>query len=174
MNKIVIPIILAVTISIAGIFAFMPIDKASTVHTTLATTASVLAQTAERDVAVKTIESVGTSTINLIDVSVDKDFLVEIGQFLVESTSTSDGTIIVEQIVIENGAGDPFHVIEFTDETIDTNTGRIVFPSNGTHSIISMPANWSIVIQGKGSSAGSDSKVMLGIIAAGDATITVA
>ena len=41
MNKIVIPVILAVTISIAGIFAFMPIDKASTVHTTLASSTDV-------------------------------------------------------------------------------------------------------------------------------------
>jgi len=35
LNKVVIPAILAVTISIAGIFAFIPIDKATTVHTTL-------------------------------------------------------------------------------------------------------------------------------------------
>ena len=35
MNKIVIPVILVVTISIAGIFAFMPIDNAATVHTSL-------------------------------------------------------------------------------------------------------------------------------------------
>ena len=35
MNKIVIPAILAVTIVVAGIFAFMPVEKASTVHTTI-------------------------------------------------------------------------------------------------------------------------------------------
>ena len=36
MNKIVIPAILAVTILLAGIFAFMPVEDASTVHTTIA------------------------------------------------------------------------------------------------------------------------------------------
>ncbi len=35
MNKLVIPSILTVTILIAGIFALMPMDKASTVHTTV-------------------------------------------------------------------------------------------------------------------------------------------
>ena len=173
MNKIVIPAILIVTVFIAGIFAFMPIDKATTVHTTLATTASVLAQTPERDVAVKSKTDIGTSTIDLIDVSVDKDFTVEIGQFLVESTS-GDGTVIVTGIKIEDGDGNDFDTIEFADETITANTGRTVFPSNGTHAIISMPSGWSIIIEGKGGNVNSDSKVMLGIIAAGDATITVA
>ena len=35
MNKLTIPSILAATVLIAGIFAFMPVEKASTVHTTL-------------------------------------------------------------------------------------------------------------------------------------------
>ena len=33
MNKLAIPSILAATVLIAGIFAFMPVEKASTVHT---------------------------------------------------------------------------------------------------------------------------------------------
>ena len=37
MNKLVIPSILAATVLIAGIFAFMPVEKASTVHTGLGT-----------------------------------------------------------------------------------------------------------------------------------------
>ncbi len=35
MNKFTIPAILVVTVLVAGIFAFMPVEKASTVHTTL-------------------------------------------------------------------------------------------------------------------------------------------
>ncbi len=35
MNKLTIPSILAATVLIAGIFAFMPVEKASTVHTGL-------------------------------------------------------------------------------------------------------------------------------------------
>ena len=37
MNKLTIPSILAATVLIAGIFAFMPVEKASTVHTSLGT-----------------------------------------------------------------------------------------------------------------------------------------
>jgi len=37
MNKIIIPSILVATVLIAGAFALMPVEKASTVHTTIAT-----------------------------------------------------------------------------------------------------------------------------------------
>src|SRR3989344_6050771 len=40
LNKIIIPAALVATIVIAGIFAFMPVEKASTVHGTLATSTS--------------------------------------------------------------------------------------------------------------------------------------
>lgn len=40
LNKFLIPAALVATVIIAGIFAFMPVEKASTVHGTLATTAS--------------------------------------------------------------------------------------------------------------------------------------
>ena len=45
MKKIVIPVILTVTILIAGIFAFMPIDEAATVHTTLQSSTAATDQT---------------------------------------------------------------------------------------------------------------------------------
>jgi len=50
LNKFTIPVILVATVLVAGIFAFMPVEKASTVHTTLqsstaATTAHGLLQT---------------------------------------------------------------------------------------------------------------------------------
>ena len=45
MNKIVIPAILVVTVLVAGIFAFMPIDKATTVHTTLQSASDATTQT---------------------------------------------------------------------------------------------------------------------------------
>jgi len=170
MNKVVIPAILAVTISIAGIFAFMPIEKAITVHTTIVSDLSGFQ--VERVVAVNSRTDITTTRSDLIDVKVDKDFQVEIGQFLVDSTST-DGTVIVLNLIIEDGAGNDFDNINFTDVTVSLNTGRFVFPDNGTHSIISLPANWSIVIEGKGGAATSDSKVMIGIIAADDATITI-
>ena len=45
MNKLLIPSILAVTIIVAGIFAFMPIDEATTVHTTLQSSTAATTQT---------------------------------------------------------------------------------------------------------------------------------
>jgi len=167
MIKLTIPAILAAILLVAGIFAFMPVEQATTVHTT------ILAQQTERDVVVKIRADITTTTSDLIDVTVDKDFTVEIGQFLVQSTS-ADGTVIVEQIIIEDGAGADFETINISDVTVTANTGETVFPDSGVHQFISLPANWSIVIEGKGGDALSDSKVMLGIIAAGDATITVA
>jgi len=166
MNKLIIPAILVATVMVAGIFAFMPVEQATTVHTT------ILAQQSERDVAVHIGTDIGVGTIDLIDVTVDKDFTVEIGQFLVDSTSTG-GTVIVEQIIIEDGAGVDFETINISDVTVTADTGQTVFPDSGVHQFISLPANWSIVIEGSGGNANSDSKVMLGIIAAGDATITV-
>ena len=41
LNKFLIPATLLATVVIAGIFAFMPVEKASTVHSTLATTSSI-------------------------------------------------------------------------------------------------------------------------------------
>jgi len=41
LNKILIPIALLATVVIAGTFAFMPVEKASTVHSTLATSSSI-------------------------------------------------------------------------------------------------------------------------------------
>ena len=41
LNKIIIPAALVATVVIAGIFAFMPVEKASTVHGSLATSASI-------------------------------------------------------------------------------------------------------------------------------------
>ena len=45
MNKILIPTILAATVLIAGIFAFMPVEKASTIHGLIGGTASILTTT---------------------------------------------------------------------------------------------------------------------------------
>jgi len=63
MNRLTIPAILAATVLVAGIFAFMPIEQASTVHTTiqastsqlLSLTASPTPQTGTGDVATWTI-----------------------------------------------------------------------------------------------------------------------
>jgi len=57
MNKLLIPAILAAIVVVAGIFAFMPIEKASTVHTTI-TGQLVTTNTAD--------DQVMTAAINII------------------------------------------------------------------------------------------------------------
>lgn len=47
LNKFLIPAALIATVIIAGIFAFMPVEKASTVHGTLATASSLTSTTAD-------------------------------------------------------------------------------------------------------------------------------
>lgn len=63
MNKFILPSILAVTVLIAGIFALMPIDEATTVHTTLQ---SQIGETFRVSTGTQTLGALGgTSTFKL-------------------------------------------------------------------------------------------------------------
>ena len=63
MNKLTIPSILAATVLIAGIFAFMPVEKASTVHTGIGTNQIEQIQ--------KTLPTAGTTVTLTITASTD-------------------------------------------------------------------------------------------------------
>lgn len=63
MNKTVIPSILTATILVAGIFAFMPVEKASTVHTSIGTQ--------QVEVVRKTLPSDGTDVLVTITAATD-------------------------------------------------------------------------------------------------------
>ena len=89
MNKIIIPSILAATILVAGMFAFMPVQKASTVHTTIQST--ILQSVAKSDTDVATgdaltltctapfvvhainVDADGTLATDTVDVDFDPD-----------------------------------------------------------------------------------------------------
>lgn len=78
MNKILIPSILTIIIAIAGIFAFTPIDEASTVHTTIQDTTTQLVEVigaeAATDDSEYEIECPATSTACIIlEVYVDNE-----------------------------------------------------------------------------------------------------
>ena len=81
MNKVVIPILLSLTVVIAGIFAFIPVQEAATVHTV------VMANTMRMD------------EINLAATAADQDLIIT-------CPATSDGCRILELYMQENGAGD--------------------------------------------------------------------
>ena len=61
-NKILIPSILVVTIIVAGIFAFMPVEKATTVHTTITT--DLGANIDKQDRVLSFYFSTGTKNLN--------------------------------------------------------------------------------------------------------------
>lgn len=76
MNKVLVPSILVIIVLVAGIFAFIPVEKASTVHTTIGGNIDdqnrVMTWTIESAVAVNTIIPsteviTGTATLSTID-----------------------------------------------------------------------------------------------------------
>ena len=79
MNKLTIPAILAATVMVAGIFAFMPVEQASTVHSTSGLSAI--------------IESVTTLTT-----ATDQDILIT-------CPATSTGCHILEVYIVETVGG---------------------------------------------------------------------
>ena len=163
MKKFAIPAILVATVMVAGMFAFMPIEQATTVHTT------VQATSAQTDTVVQTSAAIPNAAgTTLIDISVDQDFTVEIGQFFATVT-VSDVTI--EDIEIENGAGAVVETIDFADIVVVVGS-QIVYPED-VHEIISLPANWSIVIRGLSAAGTGVIQTMVGVTTQGDAVITV-
>jgi len=123
-NKVVIPAILAVTISIAGIFAFMPIDMASTVHTTLqsstaATTAHDLVQTLISSTSQTNI--IQNSQFNNVNSTFDTDLKTNAtatctsGDFLVYWTFTNDtalNTGVTTALgIADGGDSDPADIV---------------------------------------------------------------
>jgi len=67
MSKLIIPAILAATVLVAGIFAFMPVQQASTVHTTLGTAADIATVDANVDAI---LLDTGTTLNDLLDTEV--------------------------------------------------------------------------------------------------------
>jgi len=63
MNKLTIPAILAATVMVAGIFAFMPVEQASTVHTTVQGTQTVIAEITAAQVDGTVLDGGATTTL---------------------------------------------------------------------------------------------------------------
>ena len=161
MNKIVIPAILAAIVMIAGIFTFMPIEQATTVHTTIQATS------AQTDTVVITSAAIPNQAgSNLIDISVNQDFTVEIGQFFATVTVAA---VTIEDIRILNAGNNPVETIDFEDIVVGVGS-QTVFPQD-VHQIISLPANWSVLIRGQSGGTGVI-QTMVGVTTSGDAAIT--
>ena len=83
MNRLVIPSILAATVLVAGMFAFMPVDKASTVHTTIqaATTDLTSVTKIDDDAPLNNIE-----TGDAVSVTCTQPFIVRTVQIDISNT----------------------------------------------------------------------------------------
>jgi len=108
LNKLVIPAILAVTVMVAGIFAFSPIDQVSTVH------APVL------DSSELSCDEV-TATTSIVDTGDDD---AEITETFDITNSAGAEPFIIENIIIDtdgvDDAGDDLSV-QFNIHNIDSN-----------------------------------------------------
>ena len=104
MMKIALPILLAGIVMIAGIFAFMPIDMASTVHTTLQSSSAATTQTG-------TIQGSQFNNVNSTydtDLSSNATATCSSGSFLVYwtfSNSTLADVHTTTQLNIDDGVG---------------------------------------------------------------------
>ena len=83
MNKLTIPAILAVTVMVAGIFAFMPVEQASTVHTsgTITISAATIALVADemfevREISVTDVDFDGAQAITITGAAATDEFQV--------------------------------------------------------------------------------------------------
>jgi len=139
LNKIVIPVILAVTISIAGIFAFVPIDEATTVHTTLLSSSA--ANTAHD--LLQTISASSTQTTNIqgsqfnnVNSTYDRDLSSNAtatctsGDFLVYytfSNATTSDDLVGNDYGLETqlGIDDPTDGTTFTDIVVSLLLGNV-------------------------------------------------
>ena len=90
MNKLTIPVILVATVMIAGAFAFMPVEQASTVHTTLGTAANLAILDTNVDDILEDTSTTIPGTITTVDTVVDGIVLDIEDQDFVLSCSASE------------------------------------------------------------------------------------
>jgi len=107
MKKLAIPAILAATVMVAGMFAFMPIEQASTVHTTVTANTNEL------------IEIASASAINLDD---DPQTLM---------TATNSGIVCYEIEVTDTAGGNPDPAVDIlvggkVVQTVDPGDGQTI------------------------------------------------
>jgi len=165
MNKLTIPAILAATVLVAGIFAFMPVEQASTVHTTGlftfgagsitagtiaigAVDADALATDAVTEITDAAEVQTGTSAISSGNVGGDVDVTV----FDISGTTDiARGTICV--IITDGGADTATGLVEVLAG------GTVVTLINNANSEAGACASFAtdrLVIQSPGEATGTD------------------
>ena len=165
MNKLIIPAILAATVMVAGIFAFMPVERASTVHTTII--AEVQSSTVLSDNSITAAKLAADAITEINDGSLGSDvltaFTTDLGAADVTVTSTTD---FVTCITADNPTGTD------GDITVNNNGNTVSVAVFAFHSVnagcFGGVAGTNVVF---GSAIALDAHIIL--IAEGDATATI-
>ena len=108
MMKIALPLLLAGIVMIAGIFAFMPIDMASTVHTTLQSSSAASTQTTTITTNIQNTQFNNVNSTYDTDLSSNATATCSSGSFLVYwtfSNSTLADVHTTTQLNIDDGVG---------------------------------------------------------------------
>jgi len=110
-NKLIIPAILAATVLIAGIFVLMPVEKASTVHTT------ILAANVQLRTDSVTVTTTGVGDDAVITISSDKDYTVI--DIVIDMSAWDAGDVVQ----VEDFAIGGVNFIDAVDVATQTYTG---------------------------------------------------
>jgi len=132
MNKLTIPAILVATVMVAGIFAFMPVQQASTVHTTSTMTVSsaTIALVADemleiREISVTNVDYDGAQAITITGAAATDEFtllalIVDIGT---AGGITANDQITFDVLTVDGAIG---ALTTATDVTITTSGAEII------------------------------------------------
>jgi len=124
MNRIVIPSLLAVTVAIASIFAFAPIEQASTVHTT------ILANSAQVD-ELGVIAPADLATAGTFTVTCTADYRV-VGL----SFDMGAGTYVGDTIAVTVGGDDYIGAIGLAAGAVDALDGSQIGSVSGDLTVV--------------------------------------
>ena len=134
MNKLTIPAILVATVMVAGIFAFIPVEQASTVHsTTLGTIQSVTVTDTDLETG-DTLSVTCTDTAILLSIAVDVEGSHAAGDALDINVDFDGAATTYDEItdlVADIYTGAAIDEINLLEEMADTLAGPIVIGPNG-------------------------------------------
>ena len=141
MNKLTIPAILAVIVLSAGVFAFMPINQASTVHTTILASNTGIVSVQALDIsnananfscdddgddgAITFTLDVGTDSAELVSLFIDTNVATDGGDFL-DVAINADGVEVLEAARIDAApSGDTEFMSAFSEDGSNEGEGNI-------------------------------------------------
>ena len=106
MNKLTIPTILVATVLVAGIFAFMPVQQASTVHTTLGSAADLATVDANVDAILLDTGTTLPATLDHLNITVLPADAVDAGSAHSLALANGEATAAIA-ILVTDSAGAP-------------------------------------------------------------------